>query len=252
MTRPAKESAKYVYGVVRTGAGGKPRGKGIDGRPLRIVSANGIGALTSDVPAGPLDAGREELLTHSRVLEQALERGVVLPMRFGVVMPDESTIREDLLGAHRDDLEAQLEEMSGKLELNVKAIYDEQAVLREVLAENAEIARLRDSLAGQPEDATYYERIRLGELVAQALTEKQAADEERVVSRLVPHAIAVEVGGALHERMAVNASFLVEGDRRQAFDKALDEIAAENAERLRFKCTGPLPPHSFVELSMEA
>jgi hypothetical protein len=37
----------------------------------------------------------------------------------------------------------------------------------------------------------------------------------------------------------------------KAFDRSLDEIAAEQADRIRFKATGPLPPHSFVELSLE-
>jgi len=252
VARQSQRSAKYVYGVVRARASGKPKGKGIDGKPLRIVATDGIGALTSEVPGGQLDAGRDELLAHSRVLEEAVQKGVVLPMRFGVVMPDDSTIRRELLDAHRDDLEAQLDEMSGKFEMNVKAIYDEQAVLREVVAENSEIGKLREVVADKPEDATYYERIRLGELVAQALGEKQSADEEAVVSRLAPHALAVEVGAAMHERMAVNASFLVHEDQVDGFNQALDQVAEENGGRLRFKCTGPLAPHSFVELSVEA
>src|SRR3954466_7399233 len=128
--------SKYVYGVVRAKDRAKPKGKGIADKPLKVVAADGLGALTSDVPGEELEAGRDELLTHSRVLEQALKRGVVLPMRFGVVMPDDSTIQQELLGAHREHLEAQLDEMSGKVEFNVKAIYDEPSILREVLAEN--------------------------------------------------------------------------------------------------------------------
>jgi hypothetical protein len=248
----AAESAKYIYGVVRAGKSAKPAGDGIDGKPLKVVSSKGIGALTSDVPDRPLEAGREELMTHTRVLEKALERGAVLPMRFGVVMPDESTIREQLLDAHHEELDAQLEEMSSKVELNVKAIYDEDAVLREAVSERPEIARRREAIAGRSEDATYYERIELGELVAQALTEKRSADELQIIDRLAPHALAVSVAEPMHERMAVNASFLVEREGHDDFDRALDEIAAENAERLRFKAAGPLPPHSFVELSMEA
>src|SRR3954452_16655117 len=112
-------AAKYVYGVVRAKGRAKPKGKGIAGKPLKVVEANGVGALTSDVPGEELEAGREELLTHSRVLEQALGDGVVLPMQFGMVMPDEQTEKTELLDAHRESLEAQLEEMSGKVEMNV-------------------------------------------------------------------------------------------------------------------------------------
>jgi hypothetical protein len=173
-------------------------------------------------------------------------------MRFGVVMPDEGAVRDELLEAHREELETQLDEMDGKFEVNVKGIYDEAALLHEVVDENQEVAALRESIRGKPEDATYFERIRLGELVSQAVDGKRAEDERWIVDRLLPHAVAVEVGEPVHERMAVNASFLVEEGQRAEFDRALDEIAAEFGGKINFKYTGPLPPHSFVELSVEA
>jgi Gas vesicle synthesis protein GvpL/GvpF len=250
MPRGGADTAKYVYGVVRAPSRAKPKGKGIDGKPLRVVAAGSIGALTSEVPDEPLEAGRDELLTHARVLEKALENGAVLPMRFGVVMPDDAAIRDELLAAHRPQLEEQLAEMDGKVEVNVKALYDEATLLHEVLAENRDIAALRQATQDQPEDATYYERIRLGELVAAAVTAKRERDEEMVIDRLAPHAVAMQVGEPIHERMVANASFLVESERSSEFDDALEELAAEQHPRIGFKLTGPLPPHSFVELTV--
>jgi hypothetical protein len=241
--------AKYVYGVIRAGDQG-PRARGIGKKQVRVVRADGIGALTSDVPPGDLEAGRDELLAHSRVLERALEQGTVLPMRFGVVMPSESAVREQLLDPHRGELEAQLEEMDGKFEVNLKAIYDERVLLTEVLAEQPEIAKLRESLRGQPEEATHFERIRLGEMIAGAVNEKRDRDADQILQRLAPHIVAAEVGDPVHERMALNASFLLDRSAQKAFDAELDRIAGENGERLRFKYTGPLAPHSFVELAM--
>jgi hypothetical protein len=250
MARAQTESAKYVYGVVRANDK-RPRARGIGRKQVRVVRADGLGALTSDVPPGDLEAGRDELLAHSRVLERALEQGTVLPMRFGVVMPSEAAVREQLLDPHRGELEAQLEEMDGKFEVNLKAIYDERVLLTEVLSEQPEIAKLREELRGQPEDATHFERIRLGEMIAGAVNEKRDRDADEILQRLAPHVVAAEVGDPVHERMALNASFLIERGTRKAFDAELDRIAAEQAERLRFKYTGPLAPHSFVELAME-
>jgi len=244
--------ARYVYGVVRARRSSRLKQSGIRNAPIKVVAHKGIGALTSDVPDDGLEAGRDELLTHSGVLERALQRGVVLPMRFGIVMPDEGSVRDRLLEPHREELEAQLDEMDGKTEVNVKGIYDEPTILREVVEEDREVGALRESIQGQPEDATYFERIRLGELVSDAMGRKRAEDERWIVDRLLPHAVATEVGEPVHERMAVNASFLVERRRRRAFDRALDELAAELGGRINFKYTGPLPPHSFVELSVEA
>jgi len=246
----ATATATYVYGVVKAKERAE-QGPAIGGEPVEVVAHEGVAALVSRVPGEELEAGREELLTHSRVLEEALRQGAVLPMKFGVVMPSDEVVRSDLLEAHHDELLRQLGELEGKVELNVKGIYDEAAVIREIVAEQPEIAQLRAAIAGKPEDATYPERIRLGELVAQALEAKRAHDEEAIVSCLSPHAIGVDVGPPVHERMAVNGSFLVAENTVEEFDAELERVATENAERIRFKETGPLPPHSFVELSVE-
>lgn len=251
MARAASKSAKYVYGVVRAEGKSRPRARGIGRKQVRVVRADGLGALTSDVPPGDLEAGREELLAHSRVLERALEQGTVLPMRFGVVMPSESAVREQLLDPHRRELEAQLDEMDGKLEVNVKAIYDERALLTEVLSEQPDIAKLREALRGQSEEATHFERIRLGEMIAGEVNAKRDRDADQILQQLAPHVVAVDVADPVHERMALNASFLIDRSARKAFDAELDRIAAEQGDRMRFKYTGPLAPHSFVELALE-
>jgi hypothetical protein len=252
MTEPKKSAAKYVYGVVRAEGAASRKLTGINDEPVAAVASEGLAALTSDVPDEFLQAGRDELLTHSRVLEQALESETVLPMRFGVVLPDERAVREELLAPHREELEAQLREMDGKVEINLKVLHDEEIVLREVLAEIPEAAELRRSIQGKPEDATYYERIRLGELIAQALEDKRERTGPAIVERLSPHAVAVQVGEPAHERMALNASFLVERKDLERFDRAVDELGEEQGGRIRVKYTGPLPPHSFVELEMAA
>jgi hypothetical protein len=51
-----------------------------------------------------------------------------------------------------------------------------------------------------------------------------------------------------HERILLIASFLVARDRLGEFDKQLDNLGQAQAGRMRIKCTGPLAPHSFVEL----
>jgi hypothetical protein len=248
MSTPEASELRYVYGVVRAGEEPRVRAEGIAGGPVITIAEDGLAALASEVPDTELRSGREELTTHARILEEALEGGVVLPMRFGIVMESEESVRRDLLERHREELAAQLEELDGKVELNVKGIYDEDVLMREVIESSSQIARLRESLQGKDEDATYYERIRLGEMVSEAVTARRQEDSDRYVARLGPFAAAVEAGEPVHERMAVNASFLVSQDGVPAFDEELERLGAEEAGRVRFKYTGPLPPHSFVDL----
>jgi Gas vesicle synthesis protein GvpL/GvpF len=247
----AAESATYVYGVL-SAEHEPPSIKGIGGAPLREITSDGIAALVSDMNGHELTLGREEVAAHARVLEQALEGGTVLPMRFGVVMAGEPAVKTALLDAHLDELRDQLSEMSGKVELRLRAVYDEHALMREVVQEDLDVARLRDSLRGAPEDATYYGRIQLGELVAKAVERKRESDAAALLDSLAPLALDMKISDPNNERVVLNASFLVERERMGAFDEAVDTIGLAQADRMRLKLTGPLPPHSFVRLHTEA
>jgi hypothetical protein len=239
--------ATYVYGIVESTVQAPDAG-GIGGAPLAVVAGDGAAALVSDLPDGQVQMGRDDVLTHADVLDRALANGTVLPMRFGVVMDGSDDVRRDLLERHRDDLCSQLAELAGKVELNVRAVYEEDVVLREVVQEDGDIAALRNAVRDRSQDAAYYERIRLGELVAQAMERKREHDAQAIIDSLAAETLAVDIGAPAHERVVVSASFLVQRSRLKAFDRLLERVARDQAGRMRFKLTGPRAPHSFVEL----
>jgi hypothetical protein len=241
----------YVYGV-RKPTAGPLSSTGIGGAKLHQIESSGIAALVSDLPSGQgLRFGRDELKTHARVLEQALEAGTVLPMRFGVVLDSPAAVQDNVLEAHRDELQQQLDQLEGKVELRLRAIYDEQQLMREVVSADTQIARLRDSIGNKPDDASYFERIRLGELVAAVIERTREADMNEILPRLEQLAEAVELGPPTHERMVFSASFLAERERISQFDEAVDDIGRQQGSRMRLTYTGPLPPHSFAELKTQ-
>ena len=240
-------SATYVYGVIAA-PGRVPTGGGIRRRRLRTVREGELAAIVSDVPDEPLEAGREELIAHARVLERAHELGTVLPMRFGVLLQDEQAVRQELLADHHDELALQLQELQGTAELRLRAVYEEGALMSEILAAHEPIATLSQQLRELPADAAYYRRIELGQLVAQAVELAAQADLEAILAELEALAIAVEIEPPEHERVAANISFLVESSRIADFDAAVDELGRRNAGRLTFRYTGPLPAYSFVRL----
>lgn len=243
--------AQYVYGIVEANATA-PRGRGIAGAPLRLVAGEDAAALVSELRTDRVRLGREEVLVHARVLDRALERGTVLPMRFGVVMSGPDEVRSRLLDEHGPDLRAQLSELEGKVEIRIRATYEEGSVLRDVVRDHPQIASLRAALQDRNDDAAYYDRIRLGELVAAAVERRREEDAHAIIHALANAALAVEAGEPAHERVVVQASFLVERARVKEFDQTLDEVAEGYGGQIRFKYTGPLPPHSFVELAARA
>lgn len=114
------------------------------------------------------------------------------------------------------------------------------------MQEDAEVRELCEQIRGLPKDAGHYEQIRLGELVGQALARRQAADGERLIDKLTSFAEAVVTRKPAHDDEVADAAFLVPLDRRAEFERALDELAVEWADRIRLRLLGPLPPYDFV------
>lgn len=247
----APQKAVYVYGVLASGVELEPAGGGIEGAErMRLLRAPRAAAIVADVPDGPVQTTRANLQGHSDVLANAAQHATVLPMRFGVAFPSEKHLEKELLEERGTALESLLAEYDGKVEVTLRGWFeDPDAVLREAVASNPEIGRLRDEIRDQPEDATYYARIRLGELVANALEARRSAEERRIMERLEPLARAVSAESELPERVVLNVAFLVERDRLGDFDRAVDTIAQELAGLIRFSYAGPLALHSFASVA---
>jgi hypothetical protein len=244
---------RYVYGIVRPPDALSISSPGVgDGARVGVVSHGELGAIVSRFDGDVVQANRRNLTAHSDVLQEALATTTVVPMRFGVVLPSEQAVVDELLRARHDELVRLLEDVEGRVELSVKAFYRGDVALREVVRDDPAIARLSQATRGLPEAATYYDRVRLGQLVAEAVRAKRVEDAAPILERLRPLADAVVADEELPERMVLKAAFLVARDRVPEFDRAVDEIARDVSERLQLKYLGPLAPHTFATFTLPA
>jgi len=242
----AAATATYVYGVVSAADAPEIAAPAIGGeRPVRAITSGGLTAIVSDVDSDFVRATRDDLQRHMAVLEEAAAATTVVPLRFGTVMPGDDVVRTELLGARADEIREMLGRLDGRIELSLNGTYQEQ-VLGEVVDEDRDVAALRARVRGRDEAATYYDRIRLGELVAGAMAAKREQDAERVLAKLRPLADDVHLGELTHERSVLSAAFLVHRDRLEEFDRAAEEVAKQHRNRIRFRYAGPLPPFDFV------
>ncbi len=245
-------TAVYVYGVVPADAK-ISLGEGVGGREVDLEPFDGIAALVSVIDEASVRPRKADLVRHSDVLQEAVAATTVLPLRFGTAFPGRDSLRNDFLVPRHDELARLLDEFTGMVELDVKAVYaDEDAVLAELVAQNPSIGRLREASRSLPEDASYFERIRLGELVAAAFEERRAADAAAITAALAPLAAATHFDDRLPRGGVLNAAFLVDRAGVDAFDAAAESAAAEWADRITVKLVGPLPPYSFAALTHDA
>jgi hypothetical protein len=238
--------AYYVYGIVPAGAPADlVEGAGM-GEPVELVVDGPVGALVEMVDPDRPMGRRRDLVAHSTVLNTMAEHGPVLPMRFGSVIRDQAAVKEELLRPQRDHFVALLEQVEGRVQFTVRARYVLDTVLAEIVAAEPEIAELRRRTADLPEDATHYERIRLGELVARAVDVRRQEDAQMILDRLAPHTddqVVKEVSGM--DNLAEFA-FLVQIDGQGDLEHAAEVLAEELDGRVRLSLVGPMALYDFV------
>ena len=247
----ASADALYIYGLMAAGERPSLSHGGVAGAGVATVEHAGLAALTSTVAPDELTAAAA-VRAHWSVLQEASDVATVLPVRFGTVVESEAVLRERLLQPNAERLMDVLDQLAGRIQLTVKGDYDDEALLREVVASSPRIAALRERLRTLPAAAGYYDRIRLGELVAEAVAGRREADTARAVSLLEPHAVAIRVEDESGPDSAFNLSCLVERAKAADFDKQVGVLAQEAADRIAVRYLGPMPPYSFAEADLES
>ncbi|MEU2792993.1 GvpL/GvpF family gas vesicle protein [Streptomyces sp. NPDC007100] len=234
----------YVYGIARADHPAPEQellGIGDPPRPVRIVREGELAAVVSDCP-DKLRPKRRDLLAHQHVLTEAGAVGAVLPLRFGSLSDSDEAVHE-VLAEHAEHYKAQLDDLNGRVEYNVKAAHREEEVLRRVLTEEPEIRALNEANQASGGGA-YQEKLRLGELVANAVRAREVADAHTVETALAPRS-EQSCPGPEGSGWLVNLSFLMRREDAAAFLEAADRLGTENPH-LELLVNGPLPPYSFV------
>ena len=245
------DASVYVYGVLSGSDQDRVSVEGVEGAPVRTIEHGGLAALVSTVEADALAAARE-LRAHWRVLEEASMATTVLPVRFGTVMESDDAVRARVLEANAAGLTKLLEELAGRVQLNLKGDYDEERLLSTVVREVPAVAKLRERVQKLSDSAGYYDRIRLGELVAAEVAHRREQDTALALAQLEPLSVATSAAEPHSPNAAFNLAFLVEGSGVDAFSEAVGRLRAELGERVTLRYVGPLPPYSFAETDLSA
>ena len=153
---PARGKGKYVYCVIRSS---KPLQFGMSAiagelANVHTVNYKDLAAVVSDVPIGPLDSTRENVLAHEHVNETVMREHTVIPMSFGTIFKTREDALELLRSAH-DAFDDVLSKMANKLEFGLKVLWDRDAVIAEIEKEDEDIRRLRNEIASQ-KGSTYF------------------------------------------------------------------------------------------------
>ncbi|MGV9668123.1 GvpL/GvpF family gas vesicle protein [Nocardia niigatensis] len=243
-----ESTAVYVYGIVPADVEPQPHATGVGDPPaeVTVVRHGEIAALVSTLESDRPLGTPKDLRAHEELLDGSAAVTPVLPLRFGAVMTDTDAVESELLEANEDEFRAALDQLEGRVQFVIRGRYVEDAILRELLDENAQAAQLRDEIRGKPEDATRDARIMLGELINHAIEAKRADDTQKVASALEKLEALINQREPTHEEDAVHLAVLIESARERELEEAVRQLITDWDGRVELDLLGPMAAYDFV------
>lgn len=235
----------YAYGIVPSGRGDLPEEGLGHGEPT--ASAVGPVAVVGEWVDLQENLARKRYLTaHTEVLNRLAEGGPVLPLQFGSVLADDDAAVAELLGDGPDWYAARLAELEGLSQYVLRARYDLDEVLEELVATDPEVATLRERTRDRPEEERHDERVRLGELIAAAMEQRRDRDAEWMQGRLegLATAVAPRTSGGMDGLM--EAAYALRSDQVEAFEAAAEKLAEETHQWAHLSLVGPMAMYDFA------
>lgn len=240
----------HVYAIVPTRKAMVFDAVGVDGRDFARTIPHGD--LAAVVSAGALDdysgLSREQivhyLLSHQRVVESAMKKTAVLPVKFGTVLADETHARR-LLEQGDELFRSELDRLGGRSQMEVVVFWNPRDVFQEI-AEEEEIVRLKAESASHTPERAMADRIAVGRMVQESLERRRSDLTNSIVPYLAESATDIVVNQPMDDSMVANVALLVDESGRSQLDRRLELLDGRFEGRLNFKCVGPLPPYSFA------
>ena len=239
-----------LYGFIRADDAATLDAQGLALESFELVKHGRIAAIAARTEDDYIDPTRKNLTKYADLLADIARSITVVPMRFGVMVPTEDELVATIMEPRQTELLEMLQRFDGMVEVDVKGHYDEPSMLQAIVASDDELRALSEKIKSLPHNATYYDRITLGERVAKRITFQREKDRQRAVEALSPVCTDIRSNDPVAEMMALNLALLVERGRVEELNDLIQSLPETLGERVTLKVAGPLPPFSFVDAQL--
>jgi hypothetical protein len=242
----------YIYGIARKAEAPIVTAPAVhdSDNPILHVDCGLYTVLASRISIREVDATRRYMMAHTRVLERAMEQATLLPMRFGMVVPDEEALRARIT-RHAEKIGLTIPDLDGRIEVGLRVAFSEGVASKEIGKDRPDLARKSEGLAKRNPNETYYERIDLGRAVEAALIEKKRREGQRIAALLKPLAVRMIELGISDEDGILNAAMLVARKDEPALARTVEALDAEQPGRFAMRYVAPVPPFNFVRMTLD-
>jgi hypothetical protein len=208
-----------------------------------------IAMVVAKLPLKIYTPKKENLLAHQTVVSSVMKQHPVIPISFGNVFKTEDDVKILLKKLYKQFKEI-FPQITNKMEVGLKVIGKKEWLKRE-LEKNTQINKLKNEIEKKPKDASFYDRIKLGELTRDYFISLQQKIAIEVFTPLSQLSVSAKENEPVNERMLLNAAFLIDRSKEAEFDEKVNECYQKWEDKVEFKYSGPWPPYNFINIKLK-
>jgi hypothetical protein len=242
---------KYLYAIMEDAEPKRFGFTGIGDAVVYTINHQKLAAIVSDTELSEIDPTRKNVRAHTVVQDELLKDHTLLPMSFGMITGSEAEVLM-FLKKNYDGLLQELQRLSGKVEVELKIYWDQEAMMKELESENQELSRIKARIgaASSPIEAQSL-LVEAGRLVERTAQEWQAKYAQGAFNTLKRISVDARLNDPVGIKNILNASFLIDRSRETEFRQEVYKLDSKYQDRVDFKYVGPMPPYNFVTLDSE-
>ncbi|MFH1652628.1 MAG: GvpL/GvpF family gas vesicle protein [Pseudomonadota bacterium] len=240
-------NAKYIYCVILADKEMDFGAIGLDDERVYIIHLKGLACMVSDAGEDEYSLANEaHLKAHQLVLEKMMKQYETLPICFGTVAPGTKEVFQ-FLKQHHKEFKRLFKKMRGKVEIELEVFWKEmKGVFDEIVKKSKHLQTLKTNSKPKSRE----DLIMAGQFVAAQLCQKKAEEVTKYMKYLKGYISDYQINSTTRDELVLYGSFLVDKNKLDQFDKAVDRLEEENKERVKVCYIGPLPPYSFASVRM--
>ncbi len=252
----------YIYGILNSNASLQlsiPKDlllEESESNGVYTIAYQGISALVRDSEIVDYTHMRKDILArllvgHQTVIERVMTaQTTIIPMRLGTHAQDETEVR-DILSKGYNLIKDIFERISNKIEIDITATWGDLASIIKEVGEEKEIKEFKEKLLSNPKGINTDDQMKIGFMLKNELDKKRDNYACQIQEALKTMSLDFKAHELMDDKMVVNIAFLIDKDKREGFDKKVEELNAKFNEKLNFRCVGPLPPYSFFTIEIK-
>jgi hypothetical protein len=242
--------AKYIYGIIEASEEkvfntyGFAAYEEVYTIPYRDISAVVSDSLFVDYSTLPKDQVARYLLTHQQVIEKVMDSYTIVPMKLGTYALNIREV-EEILSKGYTSFKEIFKKIDNVIEIDVVATWSDLNSIIKEIGDREEIKKLKEEIMSKPEGISVEDQIKIGSLIKNILDKEKEKLAMEIEPALRKCSIYSKWHGLMDDRMIFNVAFLIEKEKKDEFEKRLDELDEQYNKKINFRCVGPLPTYSF-------